>query len=172
MFKAYLLTGKPGVGKTSIIKEALKSFGDKAGGFYTQEMRDKGKRTGFEIITLKGDRALLAHMKINSPFKVSKYSVDIDSLNRVGVEAVQKAKIECEIVVIDEIGKMELYSHVFKEAVLQTFDSGKKILGTIMLSSHPWADSIKKRSDVNTLTVTNANQTEVLKEVLRWLEDN
>jgi nucleoside-triphosphatase len=171
VFKAYLLTGQPGVGKTSIIKEAVQSFKDRAGGFYTQEVRDKGKRTGFELVTLTGDRAMLAHVMEKSPYKVSKYGVDTDNLDRVGVAAVKEAIMKYEIVVIDEIGKMELFSDAFKEAVLKALDSGKKTLGTIMLSSHSWADNIKKRYDVNVVTVTRTNQAEVLGEVLHWLEN-
>ena len=85
------LTGRPGVGKTTLIKKEIAAVGDRAGGFYTQEIRERGNRLGFEIITLEGQRALLAHMDCASPYRMGKYGVDIQSLNRVGVVAQRKA---------------------------------------------------------------------------------
>ena len=169
MKQAYLLTGAPGVGKTTIIKRALANFKGKVGGFYTQELRLQGVRQGFEIITLNGNRAILAHTNIHSPYRVSKYGVDINNLDKVGVSALKKAIRESDIVVIDEIGKMELLSPAFREAVLEALESGKRILGTIMLPSHPWADKIKKRPEVKVLEVTRTNHQKVLEEVAGWL---
>ncbi|RLC60509.1 MAG: AAA family ATPase, partial [Chloroflexi bacterium] len=75
------LSGKPGTGKTSLIKEAIARTRTKVGGFYTEEIRSSGIRQGFKIITLDGKEATLAHVNFSSPFQVSKYKVDIDSLN-------------------------------------------------------------------------------------------
>ena len=100
---------------------------------------------------------------------MSKYKVDIDSLNKVGVSALYQALKESDLIVTDEIGKMELFSPHFREAVSQAIDSGKKILGTIMLSPHPFADKIKKHPEVKSLVVTRANHNEVLGEILSWL---
>jgi len=169
MKQAYLLTGAPGVGKTTIIKQALAGFKGKAGGFYTQELRVHGVRQGFEIITLDGNSVILAHINIPSPYQVSKYGVDINNLDQVGVSALRKATREGDIVVVDEIGKMELFSPAFREVVLEALESGKRILGTIMLPSHPWADKIKQRPEVKVLEVTRTNQREVLGEVVGWL---
>lgn len=169
MRQALLLTGAPGTGKTTIIKEALAKAGVKAGGFYTQEIRQQGIRQGFEIVTLKGERAVLAHISVHSRFRVSKYGVDISSLEQVGVSALRQATSQCDIVVIDEIGKMELFSAAFKEAVLEALASGRKVLGTIMLPSHLWADQIKTRPEVEVIQVTRENRQEVLGKVLRWL---
>ena len=151
-------------------------MGSKAGGFYTEEIRSSGVRRGFKLVTLDGQSAILAHVKIHSPHRVSKYGVDIDSLDRVGVSALRKAAQECDLVVVDEIGKMELFSANFKEAVLQIIDSGKRVLGTIMLNTHPWADAIKRRPQVDLVPVTGANYHQVLAELRQWLkatnEDN
>jgi nucleoside-triphosphatase len=77
---------------------------------------------------------------------------------------------ERDLVIIDEIGKMELFSAAFREVVLQVIDSGKRVLGTIMLNPNPWADAIKHRPQVNLLTVNRANRREVLEELSGWLE--
>jgi nucleoside-triphosphatase len=169
MKRALLLTGKPGTGKTALIKEALARTKVKGGGFYTEEIRTGGIRQGFRIITLDGQEAVLAHVSISSPYQVSKYRVDTDSLNRVGVFALRQALKESDLIVIDEIGKMELMSPQFKEAVTQAINSGKKVLGTIMLNPHPFADEIKRRPEVETLLVTRDNRTEVMRKVLDWL---
>jgi nucleoside-triphosphatase len=171
MKRALLLTGKPGTGKTALIKEALARTKVKGGGFYTEEIRTGGIRQGFRIITLDGQEAILAHVNISSPYQVSKYKVDTDSLNRVGISALRQALKESDLIVIDEIGKMELLSPQFREAVTQAIDSGKKVLGTIMLNPHPFADKIKRRPEVETLLITKDNRNEVMRKVLDWLTE-
>ena len=170
MKQVYLLTGRPGTGKTSLIKQAVAGMKGKAGGFYTEEIRSQGIRQGFKLVTLDGQDAILAHIDIDSPHRVSKYGVDIDSLDRVGVSALRQAAEQCDLVVIDEIGKMELFSANFREAVLQIIGSGRRVIGTIMLNSNPWADAIKRQPRVNLITVTKANYQQVLAELLRWLK--
>jgi len=170
MKQVYLLTGRPGTGKTSLIKQVVAGVRGKAGGFYTEEIRSRGIRQGFKLVTLDGQDAILAHIDIDSPHRVSKYGVDIDSLDRVGVSALRKAAEQCDLVVVDEIGKMELFSANFREAVLQIIGSGRRVIGTIMLNSNPWADAIKRQPQVNLITVTRANYHQVLEELLRWLK--
>ena len=169
MKRVYLLSGGPGSGKTTIIKQVVAKLTGEAGGFYTEEMRNRGSREGFQIITLDGQSTILAHVSIDSPHRVSKYGVDIASLERVGVSALHQAIGERDLVVIDEIGKMELFSPYFRDVVLAAIQSGKKVLGTIMLSPHPWADKIKLHPEVATVMVTKANRNQVLEWVLEWL---
>jgi len=168
--RVLLLTGKPGTGKTALIREAISRTKIRAGGFYTEEIRTGGVRQGFRIVTLDGQQAVLAHVNICSPYQVGKYKVDIDSLDRVGVPAVHRALKEYDVTIIDEIGKMELLSLQFKEVVRQAIDSGKKVLGTIMLGPHPFADEIKSHLQVELLPVSRDNHHQALREILRWLE--
>jgi nucleoside-triphosphatase len=170
MKQAYLLTGPPGVGKTTLIKEAITAIEQRAGGFYTREMRSQGVRQGFEIVTLDGASAILASIDFHGPCRVSKYGVMADNLDNVGVAALRRATKECAIVVVDEIGKMELFSPAFREAVLEALDSGKKLLGTIMLAPHPWADRIKQDPRVEVVMVSRANHQQVAQELLAWLK--
>jgi nucleoside-triphosphatase len=65
---------------------------------------------------------------------------------------------------------MELYSSAFKEVVIEALDSGKKVLGTVMLASHPWADKVKQRAEVEIVHLTRANRDEIAGRLLRWLE--
>ena len=170
MKQVYLLTGRPGTGKTSLIKQTVAGMKGKAGGFYTEEIRNQGVRTGFRLVTLNGQSAILAHIDIHSPYRVSKYGVDVDSLDRVGVSALQQAAEQCDLVVIDEIGRMELFSTNFRETASQIIGSGKTVLGTIMLNHDQWADTIKRQPQVNLLELTRYNQNQVAEELLRWLK--
>ena len=129
MKRVYLLTGRPGTGKTSLVKQVAARMKGKAGGFYTEEIRTRGVRQGFRLVTLDGEEAVLAHVNVRSPHRVGKYGVDIDGLDRVGVPALYKAARQCDLVVVDEIGKMELFSAEFREAVSQAIDSRKRVLG-------------------------------------------
>jgi nucleoside-triphosphatase len=169
MVNAYLLTGSPGTGKTTVIRQAIVRSEAKAGGFYTEEIRSGGTRLGFRIVTLDGQNAILAHVDNQSRYRVSKYGVDVQNLDNVGVAAINQAIAESDLIVIDEIGKMELFSPRFRDAVLKAIDSSKKVLGTVMLSPNPFADDIKRRPGVKVIQLTRADHDQVLREILDWV---
>ena len=155
MKRILLLTGSPGVGKTSIlvrVVEKLKLKGFRVGGMISREVRSSGNRVGFEILSLaENQRGWLAQVNQKEGPQVGKYRVNLLDLDRVGVAALRQALKESDLVVIDEIGKMELLSSRFKEAVTQVLNSGKRVLGTIMLNPHPFADEIKRHPEVEVL---------------------
>jgi len=165
-----LLTGPPRAGKTTLIKEAVRGFSGSAGGFYTEEIRERGDRTGFRLVTLDGRDAILSHISIHSPYRVGKYGVDITALEQTGVAALLEAEKHSNLVVVDEIGKMEMLSLKFREAVLQIIANNKKTLGTILLHHHAWSDAIKARPEVNLLMLNRDNYASVLGQVREWLE--
>ena len=170
--RVYLLTGRPGTGKTSLIKQVVAGLKGRAGGFYTEEIRGEGTRLGFKLITLDGQETILAHVNIRSKYRVGKYGVDVNGLDRFGVFALRQAAERCDLVVVDEIGKMELFSENFRKAVLEIIDSGKKVLGTIMLNSNPWADDIKRQPQVRLVEVTRANHRQLLDDLRHWLGED
>lgn len=169
MGKTILLTGRPRVGKTTIIKSVVRALPGQAGGFYTEEMRERGRRQGFRIVTLDGQEGVLAHVDIKSRIRVSKYGVKLADLEGIGVAAIREAIAHKDYVVIDEIGKMELFSTAFKDAVWEAIHSHKPVLGTITLSSHPWADRVRALSQVIIIEVTKANRDRIARQVLDLL---
>jgi nucleoside-triphosphatase len=165
----YLLTGRPGTGKTSLIKQAVAGLGSRAGGFYTEEVREAGARLGFRLVTLDGREMVLAHVDFSKRLRVGKYGVDVPALDRVGVPALLRAARNNDLVVVDEIGRMELLSGEFRQAVLEIINGGGKVLGTVMLQRDPFADAVKRHPRVKVVTLTRDNRSETLKELLGWL---
>jgi nucleoside-triphosphatase len=164
-----LLTGVPGVGKTTVIRKIVALMGDDAAGFYTEETREAGKRTGFDIITLDGRRAVLSRKNKKSKYMVGKYGVDLRQMDSVAVPAIDDAVSRNKTIIIDEIGKMELFSNAFRESVSRAFDSPNRVVAVIMLKSDTFADSIKRRRDVKTIQVTEANRTLLPRKILSEL---
>ena len=167
----FLITGPPGSGKTTLIRQVISMLRLNAGGFYTEEIRQDGKRQGFQIVTLNGERGILASVSYHSQYRVSKYGVNVDNLNNTGVAALRRAVADKDVIVIDEIGKMELYSDNFKQAVMEAIHSGKAVLGTIMLAPHPWADKIKALRNVHVVHLTPGNRNEVQRQLTDWLKE-
>lgn len=169
MFKNIFITGKPGCGKTSLIMEILKEHCLEAGGFYTQEIREKGQRLGFKIIALDGKEGILAHANIKSPYQVSKYKVNIKDLEEIGVGSILEAVEKNKVIIIDEIGKMEMFSEKFKKAVISALDSKNKVLGTIKLTPSSFTDKIKNRKDTKIFYLTRENRQNIKEKILNYL---
>jgi nucleoside-triphosphatase len=171
MVKNIFITGKPSCGKTTLIIEILEELKLKVGGFYTKEIREKGVRKGFKIISLDRKEGILAHVSIKSPYKVSKYGVNVKDLEEIGVKSILNAQKENKIIVIDEIGKMELFSEEFKKAVLKALESKNKVLGTIKMTKDSFTDKIKKRKDVKIFYLQKENREKVKEEIKRLLKN-
>jgi len=141
------------VGKTTVIQKAIQGR-QNVNGFFTKEIRKKGKRIGFAIETVDGKTGVLAHINIQSPFRVSKYRVNLKDIEEICVPSLD---VDGDLIVIDEIGKMELFSEQFKQKVVEALDTGK-VIATIMERPHPFTDTIKRRNDVKLFTVTEENR--------------
>ncbi len=110
MHKAYLLTGEPQTGKTRAIKKIIEAIGiEHCGGFYTEEIRVQETRVGFRLVSLDGQHGILAHVHSESPLRVGRYGVNLDCLESIGVPALCRAKLTKHLIVLDEIGLMQLY---------------------------------------------------------------
>jgi nucleoside-triphosphatase len=170
MIKNIFITGLPGCGKTTLIMEILKELNFGAGGFYTSEIKEGGRRLGFTIKTLNGQEGVLAHVNIKSPFRVSKYKVNIKDLEDIGVKSILDSLRENKMIVIDEVGAMEMKSEEFKKAVETALNSKNKVLGTIKLIPDPFTNKIKKRKNVKILYLTRENREKVKEKIISFLE--
>jgi nucleoside-triphosphatase len=170
MGRTILLTGRPGVGKTTVIKTVVKQLGGRAGGFYTAEIREGGRRQGFKIVTLDGQEGILSHVDIKAPPRVSRYGVNLRDLEEVGVAALQRAIEEADLVIVDEIGKMELFSQGFRRAVAEAIEGDKPVLGTVMASPEPWVDALKDLPQVTVIEVTTDNREQIAPLIMELLQ--
>jgi nucleoside-triphosphatase len=156
----FLIAGRPGSGKTTAVRllaALLRDAGLPLGGFVTTELRERGRRVGFEIETLDGgERALLAHVDLPGPPRVGRYGVDLEAFEALALPAL--AQPERRVFLVDELGKMELASERFREAVVELFDRPTPIVATIQASPHRLVASLVRRPDVEMLNLSTANR--------------
>jgi nucleoside-triphosphatase len=163
--------GRPGAGKTTALdhlSQLLQDAGKPLRGFLTRELREGRRRVGFEIETFDGERAVLAHVKLAGPPRVGRYGVDLEAFERVALPELDGPPKDC-VLVIDELGKMELASARFREAVVALFDQQLPIVASVQMSRNPLTDALKRRPDVETLRLTAANRDRLPGELAKRL---
>ena len=170
MGQTLLLTGRPGIGKTTMIKAIIAQLGDRAGGFYTEEILGPGGRKGFRLITLDGQAVVIAHVDFKSRSQIGRYGVKVEVIDQVGAGAIRSAVEHNPIVVIDEIGKMELFSSPFQSAVLKAVSSPKIVVATAMQGDQPWLMALKALPNVTVWEVNKVNRSKMAEQVLRWVQ--
>jgi nucleoside-triphosphatase len=164
-----LLTGSPGVGKTTLIRTVADALStQRLGGFYTAEIRCHGRRQGFRLITFTGREAVIAHVHFSYKERVSKYGVDVAAIDAVVEEALAIGK-SVAIYLVDEIGKMECLSDRFVAAMQALLDAGKPVVATIAQKGGGFIDEVKRRRDIELWELTPANRDSLSKKVLAWL---
>jgi nucleoside-triphosphatase len=160
-----LLTGRPGCGKTTLVRRIVNELAQPAGGFYTQEIRQHRERVGFKIVTLDGKEGVLAHVRFKTQQRVGKYGLDLSPLETIGIEALCKAVGARDLTVIDEIGPMEIRSAIFCDVVNKALQSDAPLLGTITARRFSFTDAIKKRRDVTLIEVRADNREQLISEL-------
>jgi len=163
-----LLTGPPRCGKTTVVQKVVARFPGRAAGFYTREVREKGERVGFEIVTLDGQVAWLSHVSFPGPQRVGKYGVNLENLHRVALPALE-ASPGIDLVVVDEIGKMECLSSRFVEALERLWTAAVPLLLTVAEKGAGYIQQVKEKPDKTLLTVTPANRDELPERILQLL---
>ncbi len=166
MARIHLITGRPGVGKTSLLLSLMKTLPGRKGGFYTREIRERGQRVGFHVTDLAGPEGILAHVQLAGPPRVGRYGVDLKMFDAIGVQAVIRALQKADLIVIDEIGKMELYSSLFQTALLKVLEVQQPLLATILARAHPVTDRIKAHPEVWLHQLTSTNRAEVAHTIM------
>jgi nucleoside-triphosphatase len=153
-----LLTGNPGVGKTTLIRAIVERLaGIRCRGFYTEETRQGRQRSGFRVVTLDGRTGTLASVGSQGP-KVGKYSIHVEEFEKVVLPLLDPVAMGVDLYVIDEIGKMELLSRQFRIRISELLARPINVLATIAKRSDGSIDEIKHRSDVEIVEVTRRNR--------------
>jgi nucleoside-triphosphatase len=155
----------------------LKEEGRKVGGMVSKEAKLGGTRVGFEIIDFAtNERGWLAH--VNQPLgpQISKYKVNVADLNRIGVTAVRNAMKDADVVVVDEIGPMELFSQAFKQSIEDAIKSGKLVIGVIHHKARdPIIETVKNRNDAEIFEVTVENRSSlhnvIIQSAIKFLNE-
>jgi len=163
-----LLTGPPRCGKTTVIRKVVELFPGKAAGFYTREVRARGERVGFEIVTLDGHAAMLSHVDFPGPRRVGQYGVSLDNLHRVGLPALDAAP-GLDLLVVDEIGKMECLSPLFIAAMERLWIAPVPLLLTVAEKGGGYIQKVKEKPGRTLITVTPANREELPGRILELL---
>jgi nucleoside-triphosphatase len=182
--RALLFTGPKKIGKTTAVRKIAAGLGtERFVGFFATERRARGLRTGFDIQLLDGRSGPLASIDSDSPMRVGrvldggrrKYGVELDFLDDVAVPALRAALSEDpsdRVLLIDEIGSMQLYSEPFRRLVLDALSGPSLVLGTVMLPPEPWADALKERGDVETFLLTPQNRDTMTEMMSGYLRDH
>jgi nucleoside-triphosphatase len=168
--KNILITGLPGIGKTTLIRRLSDGLKDNhPAGFYTGEIREKGVRQGFELTSIDGRKGLLSSVDLKSPFKVGKYKVDIRGFEEF-LKSIPFLEDKTGLVIIDEIGKMECLSDSFRRLIKKLLDSQKPVIATIALKGGGITEEIKQRDDVELFEITHENRDSLSSEILDYVK--
>lgn len=166
-----LLTGPPGIGKTTVIRKVVSNF-DTAhiAGFITEEIRKDKLRQGFRLVPFHGRPRILAHIHTPGPHRVGKYGVDIAALEDISRDMLSFDPL-ISFFVIDEIGKMECLSPVFIETIEAVLGSDKVVLATVPLKGGSFIREVKERLDAELWSVTRKNRDRLPIQITEWLKD-
>lgn len=164
--RALLLTGLPGVGKTTIVKRVVEGLPvGTIRGFLTEEIRERGQRVGFTIRTFDGMSRTLSPVDIRSPYRVGRYRVDVAALDEV-VAAALSIDEATDLTIVDEIGKMECLSDAFRAAIRDLLESRRRLIATVARHGGGFIAEVKRRPDVEVWETTRANRDDMPGRIL------
>lgn len=171
MLMKILITGKPGIGKTTVIRNVaikLKALRNDIllRGFITGEIREEERRVGFAVEDWEGRKGILSHVKSQSRERVGRYGVEIDSFEKIALPSLEILKGEKKVFyLIDEIGKMECFSDRFCRKIREIFESDYPVVSTIAMGGHPFIREIKSREDITLIRLDMKNRKMVVEKI-------
>ncbi len=167
-----LVTGLPGTGKTTLIVGLARHLQTmNPVGFYTVEIREKGIRQGFELVSLDGRKGVLSHVGYPGRERVGKYGVDVKGFDAF-LDTIPFMDKSYGLVIIDEIGKMECLSRKFTALVEEVLYSGRPLVATIAQKGSGLIAGIKQRQDVVMYGLTQGNRDMLKKVILNLVQQN
>ncbi len=153
-----LITGAPGVGKTTVLRKVAEGLGAaRLCGFYTEELREQGVRRGFRLVGFDGTGGIIAHVDCTGRQRVGKYGVDVAALDRLA-QATLAPHADCVVYLVDEIGKMECLAPGFVRAMRTLLKSDKPLVATISKKGGGFIEEVKARDDAELIEVTRTNR--------------
>ncbi|MCW6158412.1 MAG: NTPase [Thermoplasmatales archaeon] len=158
------LAGLPGVGKTQTLMKTidiLEKEGNVVGGILTEKVMDGKESVGLKVLDWHSKTSIIfAHKSINSRIRIGKFGVDLKAFDQVAVPAIEWSKDNADVIVIDEVGKIEQESKPYTEIVKEVLELDKMMILTLHKKGrNPLLQEVKKRDDVRSLEVTQINRT-------------
>jgi nucleoside-triphosphatase len=164
-----LLTGTPGIGKTTLIRRVASELSEyRLGGFYTEEIREAGQRKGFRLVTFTGEEGIMANVDFNHRYRVSKYGVNVSVIDHFA-ETALAVDDEVDVYLIDEIGKMECFSSIFVSRIKELLNSDKPVVATVGKSGTGLIEEARHWPNSELWELTHANRDARVAEVVEWL---
>lgn len=165
-----LLTGVPGIGKTTVIRKLATALLTQPGGFYTEEMRAAGRREGFRLLGFNHEQGIIAHVDIDHDYRVGKYGVDVAAIDYLA-DAALGIREETEVYLIDEIGKMECLSDVFVQRIQSLLESNKMLIATVAMKGGGLIAEVKRWPGSELWEITRTNRDTVPEKATAWLQE-
>lgn len=166
-----LITGTPGIGKTTLLRKLAAALpGYRVGGFYTEEIRETGVRQGFRLVGFNHERGVIAHVDIDHRYRVGKYGVDVAAIDRLAANTLD-VRDEIDFYLIDEIGKMECLSDVFVSRMRTLLDSDKTVVATVGKRGGGLIEQVKQWPGSRLWEITHANRDALVTDVTAWLRE-
>lgn len=166
-----LITAKPRTGKSTLIQKLMNQIGiANCIGFYTEEIKENNLRIGFKLKLMDGREELLALAGMNSEIKIGRYGIDIKRFEETCIPMLKQALDGKKVIIIDEIGPMQVVSQDFRDMLLQLADKNCNAFGTIFYESFPWIDDFKLHKNVQLIELNIENRDNIVYDLINIIE--